>query len=206
MTFGARIGVALFSIAAVVVAGCSKTDSHSRMGASGVGVIAPGSTAQPRPSIEVISPAPGSFLTTHNQTVEGKITDPQGLAIVDVEVNGQPANFLPDGTFDLPVQMEYGMNRVTVRAVNSAGLRTFKHVGYMCGSYRQDRDLVPDALHGRINAPAWVVIDRALEAELNTIDLNAALQGLNPVYVNQWVFGLVSVKITDPKFSDPFQD
>lgn len=74
------------------------------------------------PTLEVTSVENNQYINTPNLTLQGMISDP----LSTINVNGQPAQINPDGTWFANLVLDEGENRITIVAVDSTGkLTTF---------------------------------------------------------------------------------
>lgn len=181
-----RVRVAL---AALLVAGCA-SDVASR---SRTGSVAPGSSATGAPpDIEVVSPAPGSWLPGPDVTFEVVVRQPSAPA--SVTVNGVPASPL-GGRYGAPVHLGAGLETVTVLVRDVAGNTTAASFSYEVGPWRPLPSPVDGAALVHLGPQTIPLLEKAAKDELDKVDFNALILPVNPVLAQSFVGGLVTLDI-----------
>lgn len=71
------------------------------------------------PAVEIFSPKENEQLSIRTTAVDGRVG-----AQVSVVINGEIVNVRPDGTFHAVVDLQEGLNTITIQAVNKKGKTT----------------------------------------------------------------------------------
>jgi hypothetical protein len=158
----ATISLALLALA---ISGCGGGGGGSGGGstaaASVTGTPAPQPAPQPDspPLLTVTAPARGAYLdSTTNPggqlVVSGRVVS-LGTPVVEVRVNGQPATFAPNGTFQATLTLAKGANEILIIARKANGLeaRSVRSVLF-ADRYEPGANPIPNALGARITEGA----------------------------------------------------
>src|SRR5581483_6929278 len=134
------------------------------------------------PTITVSSPQRGEFMTQPVAKVEGKVTDPVGVAMLTIQ--GNPVTFTSAGVFAEVVPLTPGLNTIVIEAFN-AGFRSSKEsLSVVCGPFLPDTQNVTDALALRLNQSALDAIAVAAASQLGGATLAQQIMARNPLYQN----------------------
>jgi hypothetical protein len=166
----------------LLAASCAKIGGHSSSGASST---APGSSvitpSPPSPKITITAPKRASFLDNPHVTVQGKVTDPTA-PIRTFQINGQPVSLAADGSFSHPLLLEEGLNVISAKAVNDAGVQGMAAISVIHGQFVPLSTPLKDSLRVRINKAAWEQLAEAGHMFFRSVNLNDWFKTINPIY------------------------
>ncbi len=134
------------------------------------------------PTIVITAPQRGTFLTQPVAKVEGKVTDPVGVAMVTIQ--GNPITFSATGAFAEVIPLQPGLNTIVVEAFNKGYRGSKASLSVVHGQFRPDTQAIPDGLALRLNAQALDAIATAAASQLGGASLAAQIMARNPLYKN----------------------
>jgi hypothetical protein len=125
----------------------------------------PGLPASPAllegPLVDITSPARATFTTDRKVTVEGVVTD-LGGGVSDVRVAGRAVTPDASGAFRAEVDLEPGMNTITVEAWDQSNHRRERFVSVLAGDLAPETDPVAQAASLRVTDAALDLIEPAI--------------------------------------------
>lgn len=132
------------------------------------------------PRVHITSPERGTF-AGGVPTVEVKGTATDDVAVTSVEVNGVTATVLADGTWSAVVPVAAGTNLLHAVAKDAQG-NTGKETRAVVAGHTEALDRVIDrALTASISAQTFDALGRGAGTFIETSDLTALVQPINPV-------------------------
>jgi hypothetical protein len=168
-------------------AGCSAdVASNARYGSVAPGATAPGAP----PDIEVVSPAPASWLPTPDATFEVVVRIPAQ----SVSIGGVPA-MASQGRYTAALHLDPGLVTVTVVVTDAMGSSSAASFSYEVGPFRPFPSPVAGAALARLNPQAIPALAAAVTDELDAVDWNALIAPVNPVLAQSYLGGFVNLDI-----------
>ncbi|HEX5064198.1 MAG TPA: hypothetical protein VFV99_32715 [Kofleriaceae bacterium] len=151
------------------------------------------------PTLEVTSPARGTFADADTVTVSGRATDKEGP--VKVTVGGMAVTPAADGTFTATVPVTPGVDLIETHAIDSAGTDVRDVRAVLAGTLGPTDGTAKGHVGARAGVTALRAVGNAVAATAKTIDFTAAAQALNPVYNNTGCLGakidITSISLTN---------
>lgn len=168
--------------------------------------IATATIAKSGPAITITAPVRGAFLTQQVAKVEGKVTDPVGVAMLTIQ--GNPVAFSATGAFAEVVPLTPGMNTIVVEAFNKGYRSSKASLSVVAGQFQPESQPIQDAMALRLNAQALDAIATAAASQLGGPMLAQQIMARNPLYKNSIAaFGLTiasaEVNCTAASFGQP---
>lgn len=184
--------------------GCSDLKSSSGGGGGGGSATAAAVVVEPTPTIEIVSPAPGSFLAPGQAAVTGRVSKATGsdAEIHLARVNGELVTVQPDGSFQTFVTMVPGLNVIEGAVSDTSGRSGSAAAGVLAGDWRDTTQTVRDAAFVRVTNPALDAMAKVVESSLWATDLNEILRRANPIFDTSLLWVQVWVDIQQVRFRD----
>jgi hypothetical protein len=144
------------------------------------------------PTLEVTTPARGTFATGDTVTVTGRVTDngPVRLTVAGTEVT--PA---ADGSFTATVQVGEGIEVIETHAIDGAGHDVRDVRSVLAGTLAPTDGTSSGQLAARAGVTALRAVGGAIATSVKGIDFDAAAKSANPIYNDGGCLGAV-VNIT----------
>jgi hypothetical protein len=146
------------------------------------------------PTLEVLTPARGTFADADTVTVTGRVTDDQPG--VKVTVAGMPVTTAADGTFTANVPVSSGIELIETHAIDSAGNDVRDVRAVLAGALGPTDGTKSGQIGARAGVTALKAIGGAVGTAVKGIDLKAVAMSANPIYNDDGCLGAV-VNITD---------
>lgn len=135
------------------------------------------------PVVEILSPAPGSF-------VEGNVIEVVGRAVDDdlrrIEVDGQAVAFQEDGSFVWRRVIVPGARRVRVVATDAAGHAGYAATNALVGDFLRPGELAPQAAALHVGSRALDVLGEGVQPYLTSSFVRPRILAQNPVVSGFW--------------------
>jgi hypothetical protein len=151
------------------------------------------------PTLEVTSPARGTFAESDTVTVTGRATDAEGP--VKVTVGGVEVSPAKDGSFSVAIPVAAGVDLIETHAIDNGGNDVRDVRAVLAGSLAPSDGTSPGQVGARAGVTALRAVGTAIGAAAKQIDYTAAAQALNPVYDNSGCLGakinVTSITLTD---------
>jgi hypothetical protein len=151
------------------------------------------------PTLEVTSPARGTFAESDTVTVTGRATDGEGS--VKVTVGGVEVTPAKDGSFSVDVPVAPGIALIETHAIDSGGNDVRDVRAVLAGTLAPSDGSSPGQVGARAGVTALRAVGNAIGAAAKQVDYTAAGQALNPVYDNSGCLGakinISSITLTD---------
>lgn len=151
------------------------------------------------PTLEITSPARGTFADSETVTVTGRAIDREGP--VKVTVAGIEVTPAADGTFSATVPVAPGVHIIETYAVDSVGNTVRDVRAVLAGTLGPTDGTVLGQVGARAGVPALRAVAGAIGTAAKGIDYTAVAQGLNPIYNNDGCLGakinITSIALTD---------
>ncbi len=175
--------IALLSASAVSAIGCSADDKSN----------------DTPPTLEITSPARGTFADADTVTVTGRAVDVEGP--VKVTVGGVEVTTAADGTFTTSVTLAAGVELIETHAIDKAGNDVRDVRAVLSGSLGPTDGTQKGQVGARAGVTALRAVGNAIATTAKGIDYTAAAQALNPVYNNDGCLGakinITSITLTN---------
>lgn len=155
----------------VVMIGCSSAGSED-----------------PAPTLEVTTPARGTFASGDTVTVTGRVIDngPVRLTVAGTEVT--PA---ADGTFSTTIQVGEGIEVIETHVTDGAGHEVRDVRAVLAGTLAPTDGTAKGELAARAGVTALRAVGGAISTSVKAIDFQAAAMSANPIYNNDGCLGAV---------------
>ena len=145
-------------------------------------------TEDPVPTLEVTTPARGTFASGDTVTVTGRVIDngPVRLTVAGTEVT--PA---ADGTFSTTIQVGEGIEVIETHAIDGAGHDVRDVRAVLAGTLAPTDGTAKGELAARAGVTALNAVGGAISTSVKAIDFQAAAMSANPIYNNDGCLGAV---------------
>jgi hypothetical protein len=151
------------------------------------------------PTLEITSPARGTFADADTVTVSGRVTDAEGA--VKVTVSGVEVTPAADGTFTANVPVAPGVELIETHAIDKAGNDVRDVRAVLAGTLGPTDGTSKGQVGARAGVTALRAVGNAIATTAKGIDYTAAAQALNPVYNNDGCLGakinITSITLTN---------
>jgi hypothetical protein len=183
---------------------CAKLDPGSYEGDGQAAAFI--AETEPRPTVEIVSPARGAFLVPGPVAVQGRTTPStkQPEPIVSINVNGESVAVGPDGIFQTTINLSPGVTTITAVATDAAGHAGTGTISVMSGEYTAADQEIPEAVLVRLNDHALPGIASVVETFIWTLDLNSLSN--QPLYNGQFLGITAQLDARNPRFVDVLMD
>jgi hypothetical protein len=151
------------------------------------------------PTLEITSPARGTFAETDTVTVTGRAVDAEGA--VKVTVGGTEVTPAADGTFTATVPVTAGIALIETHAIDKQGNDVRDVRAVLAGTLAPTDGTAVGQVGARAGATALRAVGGAIATSAKAIDYTAAAQALNPVYNNDGCLG-AKINITNITLSN----
>ncbi|MBA3395040.1 MAG: hypothetical protein H0T89_20505 [Deltaproteobacteria bacterium] len=138
------------------------------------------------PTLEIQSPQRGTFSSSNDVTVTGKVTD-EGA--VRVTVNGTSVTPNADGTFSATVTVASGVALIETHATDASGQDVRDVRAVLAGAVAPSDGSVKSAIGARLAPAGLSKVATAIATSAQAIDFTAAGKALNPIYNNTGCLG-----------------
>ena len=132
------------------------------------------------PTLEVSSPARGTFADADTVTVTGRATDKDGR--VKVTVAGVEVTPAKDGTFTAEVPLAAGVQIIETHAIDDSGNDVRDVRAVLAGTLAPTDGTQTGQVGARAGVTALQRVGAAIGTSAKGIDYTAAAQALNPIY------------------------
>jgi hypothetical protein len=151
------------------------------------------------PTLEVTSPARGTFADADTVTVTGRAIDAEGA--VKVTVGGVEVTPGKDGTFTATVPVTPGISLIETHAIDKGGNDVRDVRAVLAGTLGPTDGTAKGQVGARAGVTALRAVGTAIGTAAKAIDYTAAAQALNPVYDNSGCLGakinITSITLTN---------
>ncbi|MEZ6183983.1 MAG: hypothetical protein R3F62_03115 [Planctomycetota bacterium] len=212
MRFKISILTAVVALSALHVMGCNHSSkgggktlsgslpavNQANAGASQLALLGDGGPVSLGPTVEVVSPARGTFASPGALMIQGVASD-AGNGVARVVVDGVDAPLDASGVFQAQVTAVAGMNTWLIQAYDHAGELTEKHVSVLAGDFGDELATLPDAATVRLTDAAIDQFEPELEAALvaqkDTIRQQVLQTAVQDIQLTDFRFGDVSIAL-----------
>lgn len=142
--------------------------------------------SDPKPVLEVTSPARGTMANGDTVTVTGRVTD---NGTVKVTVAGMETPVGADGSFSATVSVGEGVQIIETHAIDAAGNDVRDVRAVLAGTLAPSDGTKAGTVGAKAGVSALRAIGTAIATQVNAIDFKAAALAMNPVYDNGGCLG-----------------
>ncbi len=147
-----------------------------------------GGSDDPAPTLEVMTPARGSFASGGTVTVTGRVTD---NGPVTVKIGDQMVTPAADGSFNATVPVKDGIAVIETHAIDSAGQDVRDVRAVLAGALSPSDGSAPGQLAARAGVTALRAVGGTLANSLKAVDFQAVAKSANPIYNDGGCLGAV---------------
>ncbi len=131
------------------------------------------------PTLEIESPARGTFVDDPNVVVRGRVRDD---GPVRVTINGTQATVAPDGAFMATVPLSNGLEILETHAIDATGHDVRDVRAVLAGPFAVADGRTGSTIGFRLGRRGVAAFGKALAVSAKAIDFKRAAQALNPIY------------------------
>ncbi|HEY4182567.1 MAG TPA: hypothetical protein VGM90_37300 [Kofleriaceae bacterium] len=147
------------------------------------------------PTIQVTSPARGTFSDTGTVTVTGIVTDDKPGATL--KINDQDVTLGSDGSFSAQVAVENGVSIIKSIATDKGGQTARDVRAVMAGTVAIADGSMASPLGARVGTQGFMAIGNALGTTLSAVDIKAVALAMNPVATGSGCNSVRQIDIED---------
>jgi len=142
---------------------------------SGGGMVYPTVISEPRPVIEITTPARGAFLVPGPVAIEGRVfaARPDQPTPTALEVDGAVVPVDPDGRFRTLGTVIAGLNIIRANVIDANARTGFAAVGVLAGEYAPRSAPIANALGLRVNDAGLLGATKIVEDFVATYDFRS---------------------------------